>query len=161
MKFINRLSLTCIALSIANSVAFADEKPSHKLLEHGKYLVAIGGCNDCHTAGYSQSGGTLPEESWLTGNAVGFNGPWGTTYAENLRLVFNNMSLDEWLESATQPKRPPMPWFSLRDMSEKDLIAIYQYVRHLGPAGEPAPEYVPPNAEINTPYIEFFPKNLP
>ncbi len=24
----------------------------------GRYLVAVGGCNDCHTAGYSENGGT-------------------------------------------------------------------------------------------------------
>lgn len=30
------------------------------------------------------------------------------------------------------------------DMTDQDLLAIYHYVRALGPAGQPAPEYVPP-----------------
>jgi len=26
----------------------------------------IGGCNDCHTAGYVPTGGKVPEPQWLT-----------------------------------------------------------------------------------------------
>ena len=28
-----------------------------KLIERGRYLVKIAGCNDCHTAGYPEAGG--------------------------------------------------------------------------------------------------------
>jgi mono/diheme cytochrome c family protein len=27
----------------------------------GKYLIVIGGCNDCHTSGYAPSGGATPK----------------------------------------------------------------------------------------------------
>jgi hypothetical protein len=57
--------------------------------------------------------------------------------------------------------RPPMPWFNLRDMSDTDLIAMYRFMRSLGPAGEPAPASVETGVAVNTPYIEFVPKNLP
>lgn len=44
--------------------------------ERGKYLVLIGGCNDCHTPGFIESDGKGPAESeWLTGSPVGFRGP--------------------------------------------------------------------------------------
>ncbi|HTG73952.1 MAG TPA: cytochrome C, partial [Terriglobia bacterium] len=26
-------------------------------VERGRYIVEIGGCNDCHTAGYAEAGG--------------------------------------------------------------------------------------------------------
>jgi hypothetical protein len=54
-----------------------------------------------------------------------------------------------------------MPWFNLRDMADTDLIAMYRFMRSLGPAGEPAPAAVAPGVAVTTPYIEFMPKNLP
>ena len=34
-------------------------------LARGKYLVVIAGCNDCHTAGYGENSGNVPEAQWL------------------------------------------------------------------------------------------------
>jgi hypothetical protein len=48
-----------------------------------------------------------------------------------------------------------MPWFALRDMSEADLRAFHRFVRSLGPAGEPAPAYVPPGQAANGPVVTF------
>jgi hypothetical protein len=58
-------------------------------------------------------------------------------------------------KAKTLSTRPPMPWFNLNRMSEQDLRAIYRYVRHLGPAGKPAPEYVPPDKTPARPYFQF------
>jgi mono/diheme cytochrome c family protein len=125
-------------------------------IQRGKYLVKISGCNDCHTPGYAMSGGKVPESQWLTGDALGWRGPWGTTYPANLRLYMRDMSEANWLHRAKNVEtRPPMPWFTLRDMTEPDLRAIYKYVNALGPAGEPAPSYVPPGHEPKTPYVQF------
>ena len=110
----------------------------------GMYLLRIAGCNDCHTPGYAENGGVAPTSAWLTGSPVGFRGPWGTTYATNLRLVMARMSEAQWLQRARQPMRPPMPWFALRDMSNDDLRAIFAAVRQLGPAGQATPTFVPP-----------------
>ena len=129
-------------------------------VERGRYLIRIGGCNDCHTAGYPEAGGKLPEGQWLTGSAVGFQGPWGTTYPANLRLVMAPMSEAQWLARARSEMRPPMPWFNLRDMTDDDLKAIYHYVRQLGPAGQPAPAYAAPGRKVDTPYIVFEPQNV-
>ena len=130
-------------------------------LERGRYLVTVSGCNDCHTAGYGQTAGNIPESEWLTGSPVGFSGPWGTTYPANLRLPVQTMSESQWLEYARAERRPPMPWFNLAKMSDKDLKSMYQYIRSLGAKGEAAPQYAPPGQAVNTPYIDFVPKNLP
>ena len=117
------------------------------LVARGKYLVMIAGCNDCHTPGYMATDGAVDESVWLTGDAVGWHGPWGTTYPPNLRLSVQNFSEEQWLVFARAPKRPPMPWFALRDMTDEDVVAIYRYIRHLGPAGKPAPAALPPGQE--------------
>lgn len=126
------------------------------LVERGRYLVQIAGCNDCHTPGYLMSEGQVPEAAWLTGDSFGWKGPWGTTYATNLRTRLHGLTEQQWLTLAkTLKARPPMPWFNLNDMHDEDLRAIYAFVRHLGPGGQPAPAYVPPDHEPPPPYAVF------
>ncbi|WP_312305469.1 c-type cytochrome [Pulveribacter sp.] len=125
-------------------------------IERGRYLVTIGGCNDCHTPGYGASGGKVPEKEWLTGDTLGYRGPWGTTYATNLRRLVAGMSEPQWLAMAQhQPMRPPMPWPALRAMSAQDLRAVYQFIRWLGPQGDAAPPYLPPGQAPQGPVVVF------
>lgn len=128
----------------------------HDQNSRGRYLVTTSGCNDCHTPGYGAKEGKVDEKLWLTGDAVGWAGPWGTTYASNLRLLMAGMTEKEWLAHArTMTPRPPMPWFNVRAMSDGDLKAIYAYARSLGPGGTPAPAYVPPGQKAAGPVIQF------
>jgi mono/diheme cytochrome c family protein len=132
------------------------QKADEASLKRGRYIAQIAGCNDCHSAGYAMSGGKTPEKDWLIGDAVGWRGPWGTTYPTNLRLYMQQLTEDQWVKKAKNLQaRPPMPWFALRDMTTRDLRAFYRFVRHLGPAGKQAPEYVPPGKTPPGPYIQF------
>ena len=124
-------------------------------LARGRYLVTIAGCNDCHTPNYPETGGQIPEAQWLTGSQLGWKGPWGVSYPANLRLSVQNYSEDDWLKRASSPMLPPMPWFNLRDMEERDKRALYRYIKSLGPAGEPAPIALAPGAETKTPVVTF------
>jgi mono/diheme cytochrome c family protein len=144
------------ALLVSLPVVAQEKKKSDPQVERGRYLIKITGCNDCHTAGYAPTGGKVPESEWLTGDALGWRGPWGTTYPTNLRLYMQDLTEDQWVKKAkTLNTRPPMPWFNVRDMSTSDLRALYRYVRHLGPAGKPAPAYVPPGGTPAQPYVQF------
>jgi mono/diheme cytochrome c family protein len=127
---------------------------SVKTLARGKYMVQTGHCNNCHTNGYSSKQGNVPENDWLLGSApLGYRGPWGTTYATNLRLTVPRFTQEQWVKYAkTMKARPPMPWWPLRDTTDADLAAMYQYIKHLGPAGQPAPDFVPPDQEPKRPY---------
>ena len=132
-----------------------DERPG-TLIERGRYLVRVAGCNDCHTPGYPESGGTVPVEKWLIGDKLGWRGPWGTTYATNLRTYMAGVTEQQWVSLARVMRpRPPMPWFALRDMTDEDLRAIYQFVRSLPPSGPPAPAFVPPDREPPPPFVQF------
>ena len=124
--------------------------------QRGKYLIKIMGCNDCHTPGYAQAGGNVPESAWLTGDTLGYKGPWGTTYPSNLRLLVSGMSKSDWMKYARSfQTRPPMPWFNMRALSDRDLGALYAYVKALGPTGQPAPAYVPPDRQPAGPAIRW------
>jgi mono/diheme cytochrome c family protein len=155
----SKLTLAAFAAAafVACAADAADSEPAGLPADviRGKYLVQITGCNDCHTAGYAASGGKLEESKWLLGDGLGWRGPWGTTYASNLRLAVKDMTAEQFVERARSPLRPPMPWFNLVAMRDADVKAIFAYLRHLGPAGEPAPAYLPPGQEPNGPFVAF------
>ena len=151
----------CVAVSLVlfactqqtNGPRSAASVPS--TLERGRYLVQIAGCNDCHTPGYMPQAGKVDEKLWLTGDTTGWQGPWGTTYAPNLRLHMQLLTEDQWLQEArTRQMRPPMPWYQLRVMPDEDLRAIYRFTRSLGEPGKQAPAYLPPGTDPPPPYFK-------
>ena len=144
----------CVAGAFAAS--HGDHSQAQDPVALGRHLVQIGGCNDCHSPGYSQQGGQTPEATWLTGDRMGWRGPWGTTYPTNLRLFVTGLSEAQWLQHTRRMEpRPPMPWFNLRAMTDQELRAIYRYLRAAGPAGEVAPAYLPPGQTPTTPTVLF------
>jgi len=155
------LAAASITVSLAGPVGpvTSARAAQESSVEHGRYLVSITGCNDCHTPGYLMTG-KAPEDKWLVGSPMGFQGPWGTSYPANLRLTVQSLTEAQWLVFARAQRRPPMPWFSLAHMSDRDLIDIYRFIRSLGPTGELAPAAVPPGGKVNTPYIVMEPQNL-
>jgi mono/diheme cytochrome c family protein len=161
----NRAVESAHAAAVQSPRAAVDDASSGDAvwLDRGEYLVRIGGCNDCHTPGWNESAGQLPTAQWLVGSPVGNAGPWGTTYPANLRLKLAAMDESTWLQySANLHTRPLMPDFTIRAMHEDDRRAIYRFVRSLGPAGQPAPAYLPPGRKAPPPYLELvLPPNPP
>ena len=145
-----------VVLSIT-SVGAQTRPPGKPEIERGRYVVVLGGCNDCHTEGYAPKAGKVPEADWLKGSALGFRGAWGTTYPSNLRLYLARLTADQWVVQArTLQTRPPMPWFTLHDMTEADLRAMHAFVRSLpGPPGDPAPAFLPPGQMPQGPAVVY------
>ena len=161
MHTVSPSSRLFVALALASAVFAAGVDRAcaadAKQIQRGRYVTITGNCNDCHTAGYPQSEGKVPEREWLMGSgALGFRGPWGTTYAPNLRLTVKKMTETQWVAFAKALKtRPPMPWFNLNQVSEQDLRAMYRYIRQLGPAGEPAKAFIPPDQAPSMPFVQW------
>lgn len=148
------------AATLAATTAIAQD--AEVSVEHGAHIAVIGGCHDCHTTGYAASNGEIDPEAALKGDTVGFQGPWGTTYPSNLRIVAAEKSEDEWVEYLkTFETRPPMPWFNVHHFAEADTRSLYQYIKSLGEPGDPAPEFVPPGEEPSFPYVVFAPPQQP
>lgn len=51
------LTLLLPATVLLQNPAVAGQSADQRMLERGRYLVVVGGCNDCHTPGYGESGG--------------------------------------------------------------------------------------------------------
>lgn len=132
-----------------------------EMVNHGRYLIITSGCNDCHTDGFMQNH-SIPESDWLTGSALGWQGPWGTTYPANLRMTAQNLTEDQWVEMLKNRQgMPPMPWPSVNGLRESDAKAMYAYIKSLGPKGERAPLAVAPGIMPKTPYLSMLPQNMP
>ena len=157
------LALSLAACSQSSPIATAAASPlatptapADDLVARGEYLVRITGCNDCHTAGYTEAQGEVDKARWLTGSPLGYKGPWGTTYAANLRLKLADMDEATWLDySGALRTRPIMPDFALRAMSVEDRRAMFAFIKSLGPGGTPAPDYLPPGQAVAAPYFEL------
>jgi len=149
MRVVILRSLALIALAFPAAT-------SAQSLERGRYMILTGHCNNCHTAGFVQNSGRIPEDKWLMGNPVGWRSKQGTTYGTNLRLFVKDLGEDDWIRIVRngQP-RAPMPWWSLRETSDDDLRAMYRYIRSLQPPGDPAPAFLPPDQVPARPYQQL------
>jgi mono/diheme cytochrome c family protein len=110
------------AACIRPAAAGSDTSAARARAERGRYLVTIGGCNDCHTplkmgpkgpepdmtrmlSGHPESfpitGGTAaPSRRWLmtmAASGTAFSGPWGVSFAANL-TPDDNTGLGIWTE---------------------------------------------------------------
>jgi mono/diheme cytochrome c family protein len=159
--FRNLLPAAALALAATMSIAHASE-PAKPSATYGKTVSILGGCHDCHTADYSEKNGVINPDTALKGNPVGYQGPWGTTYAVNLRLLAKGMTEDAWVKHLKSfTTRPPMPYYNVHTMDDVQLRSLYRYIASLGAPGEPAPAFVPPGQKPASPYIVFAPPVMP
>ncbi len=90
-------------------------------VEEGRYLAITGGCNDCHTNGYLQTEGNVPETEWVLGSPLGWRGPWmnanqlAEVDARALYAYIRSLGVaGERMPTALPPKQEPTtPYLSL------------------------------------------------
>ncbi len=121
-KTVKTLGLTVLILSVIGLALAAkgSRTAAESRVERGKFLVTVGGCNDCHTPMKMGEKGPMPDESrmlsghpedahfppppklggpWFaaTGGFTAWAGPWGISYAANL-TPDKNTGLGVWTE---------------------------------------------------------------
>ena len=125
----------------------------------GEYLTVVAGCQDCHTAGWVEKKGNVPDADRMAGNPVGYYGPWGTTYAKNLRQIADRQTEDHWVQVMRTADegdgKLPMPWHDAEKFSDKDLRAMYQYTKSLGPQPFRIPRGTKPGVKPTSAYIDL------
>lgn len=135
-------------------------------VERGKLVSIIGNCHGCHTEGYLTSEGEIDAAKALRGNRIGWQGPWGTTYAGDLRLRAASLGEDGFVSYLkTLRVLPPMPWYAVRQLPESDMRSLYRYIVSLGDPGEKRDDFtpadVPPGEEPRTPFVVLDPPQMP
>lgn len=132
--------------------------------ERGKYLVMVAGCVDCHTPGTLF--GSPDFNRNLSGSELGWNGPWGTTYARNLtpdpETGLGRYKAEEIVAAIKGGKRldgtpmlPPMPWQNYAGMTDDDLNAIAAYLLSLPPVKHAVPDRVAPGMKPAGSFLPF------
>jgi mono/diheme cytochrome c family protein len=121
-----------------NAAQAADQQ-----VERGKYLVATGGCHDCHTPGYFL--GHEQTDKFLGGSDIAFSIPGlGVFRAPNLtpdsETGIGQWSTNDIVTAITTGKipngrtlAPIMPWENLSHLTAADAMAIAVYLKTIPP----------------------------
>jgi hypothetical protein len=93
----------------------------------GRYIVLATGCNHCHTAGWADTNGKVAQAKWLLGGTAPPNVP-----APNLRIIAGAIAQAQFVRMF-RVKQPPsaMPWYDVGNLTDKDLGAVYTFIRSL------------------------------
>ncbi len=136
----------------ATPAAAAEWTPEQKIAE-GEHLVAITGCNDCHTPGGVFGAPDMTRV--LAGSDVGWITPAGTAYASNLTPDVET-GIGGWSEAQIAsilrtghrpdgtPLLPPMPWPGTAQMTDREMSALTAYLKSLPPVKHRRPANLPP-----------------
>jgi cytochrome c553 len=150
-------------LLVRGITAAPDAPRSSERIKRGAYLVAIAGCEDCHSPKIDAQGNFDPKRT-LAGRPIttapplqaegeirvsldltAWAGPWGNSYAANLTpdketgigARYTEAAFLKTLRSGKKPEGedllPPMPWTAYRHMTDEDLKAVYAYLTSLKP----------------------------
>jgi mono/diheme cytochrome c family protein len=129
------MAFATFVMSSGNAVSQTTE------IERGKYLVTLGGCNDCHTPGYFF--GKPDTTRYLGGSEVGFEIPGlGVFYGPNLTpdqdTGLGRWSTEEIATAITKGRRPDgrelapiMPWHAYANLTRQDVLAITNFLKSL------------------------------
>jgi mono/diheme cytochrome c family protein len=133
----------CGVLAFFTMTAVKAQDSNEQQVARGKYLVAVIGCGDCHTAGYFFGKPDMPHA--LGGSDVGFEIPQlGVFVAPNLTSDAET-GLGDWtkeqivaaLQTGKRPDgrelAPIMPWQDLANLTHDDAMAIAAYLKSLPP----------------------------
>jgi mono/diheme cytochrome c family protein len=170
-SFARRLALAAL---IAGAVFMAPQPSVHAedgQLARGKYLVGLGGCNDCHTPGYFF--GKPDMARYLGGSEVGFEIPnLGVFYGPNLTpdaaTGLGSWSADEIVTAITTGHRPDgrilapvMPWHAFASLTRDDVQAIAAFLKSLPPVANKVPGPFGPSEKPTSFVMKIVPPDAP
>jgi mono/diheme cytochrome c family protein len=151
--------LRCVVLAVMTavsaSVCIASACAGDPQVERGKYLVAIGGCTDCHTPGHFM--GHPDMTRYLGGSDVGFGIPGMGVFAGPNLTPDKETGLGKWtaqqiVTAFTTGQRPDgrmlapiMPWRGFAVLTTPDALAIAAFLKSLPPVSNKVPGPFGPN----------------
>ena len=112
-----------------------------------------------HPANMQMPPPTKLAEPWMwQGSATNtaFAGPWGVSYAANLTshkpTGMGSWKAEDFIRAIRtgkhigvgRPIMPPMPWQNYAQMTDKDLLAMFEYLQSVPPMDNRVPDYQPP-----------------
>jgi mono/diheme cytochrome c family protein len=148
--------LVLLAAGFVSSTATAEEA----VIERGKYLVTISGCNDCHTPGYFF--GKPDMSRFLGGSDVGFEIPGlgvfvGPNITPDKETGIGEWSAEQIVTALQTGKRPDgrmlapiMPWHAFAQLTTDDAAAIAAFLQSTKPVNNLIPGPFGPGEKVST-----------
>lgn len=142
---------------LVRSMACADCHTPHKAGPHGAepdFALGLSG----HPQGLLLQAPAASSGPWVWGGSgtnTAFWGPWGVSYAANLTPDATGLgawTADQFVQAMRsgrhagvgRPIAPPMPWHSIGQLAEPDLLALFAYLQSRPPVRNMVPGYQPP-----------------
>ena len=148
--------LVATVVALPSFTAAADEAQ----VGRGKYLVTIGGCNDCHTPGYFF--GKPDMSRFLGGSDVGFEIPGLGVFVGSNITPDEETGIGSWtqeeivaaIQTGMRPDgrqlAPIMPWHAFANLTEDDATAIAAFLQSLKPVSNKVPGPFGPGEKVSS-----------
>ena len=129
-------------------------------IARGKYLVTLGGCNDCHTPGYFF--GKPDMSRFLGGSDVGFEIPGqgvfvGPNITSDKKTGIGSWTSEQIVKAIQVGERPDgrilapiMPWHALATLTADDAMAIAAFLQSLNPVSNQIRGPFKPGEKVST-----------
>jgi mono/diheme cytochrome c family protein len=129
-------------------------------LTRGKYLVTLGGCNDCHTPGYFL--GKPDMSRFLGGSDLGFEIPGVDVFIGPNITPDKETGIGSWtreqivtaMQAGERPGgrilAPVMPWRAFAQLTSDDAMAIAAFLQSLDPVDNKVPGPFKPGEKVTT-----------
>ncbi|MBI5711284.1 MAG: c-type cytochrome [Candidatus Eisenbacteria bacterium] len=161
--------VTLGASAPARSAAGKPAADRRARIEHGEYLATTMGCNDCHTPGTLYGAPDFSRR--LSGSELGWQGPWGVSYARNLTPdpetgigKWSEQDIVNALRTGLRPDGtmllPPMPWQNSTRMTEQDIHALAAYLKSIPAVRHRVPDRLPPGQTPTGSFMAFPPPSV-
>jgi mono/diheme cytochrome c family protein len=166
-----RLALATAVMAVVLAAPSRQAVAQNAQIERGKYLVTLGGCNDCHTPGYFF--GKPDMARFLGGSEVGFEIPnLGVFHGPNLtpdqETGLGKWSAEEIVTAITTGQRPDgrilapiMPWHAFANLTGQDVRAIVAFLKSLPPVKNKVPGPFGPNEKPTSFVMKIVPPEAP
>jgi mono/diheme cytochrome c family protein len=164
MRIATHLAFLVVSLVALPAVTALADDPQ---VARGKYLVTIGGCNDCHTPGYFL--GKPDMSRFLGGSDVGFEIPGqgvfvGPNITPDKETGIGNWSREQIVTAIQTGKRPDgrilapiMPWHAYGQLTADDASAVAAFLQSLQPVSHRVPAPVSPGEKVSTFMLRILP----
>src|SRR6478672_7900257 len=111
----------------------------------GEHLVAIGGCNDCHTPKKMTAMGPVDDSTlMLSGHPEQLPAPEVDRKATESKFVYALRNMVSKGLPGSRPLMPPMSMMPVKNMTDDELKAIYAYLRTIKPIKNRSVQPTPP-----------------
>ena len=155
-----------LVLSCASKAPAKTEMTAEQKVVRGRYLSTIMGCADCHTPGTFY--GAPDTTRMLAGSELGWQGPWGVSYARNLTpdaetgiASWSEQDIVNSIRTGHRPDGsvllPPMPWQDFSFLTDDDVFAVAAYMKSLPAVKHKSPDRILPGAAVTGAVLAFPP----